>query len=91
MLDPTLLSILCCPETRQTLSVAPEEALRALNQRIAAGRVRNRAGKVVSEPMDQGLMRADQRCVYPIRNRIPILLVDEGIPLGPEADAPPGR
>lgn len=90
MLDPELLSLLCCPETRQALSFAPDAAVQALNQRIAEGRVRNRAGKVVSEKLENGLMRADQLCLYPIRNRIPILLIDEGIPLGKAANDPPG-
>jgi uncharacterized protein YbaR (Trm112 family) len=88
MLDPELLSILCCPETRQALSFAPEEAIRAINQRIDQGQVTNRAGKSVSEKLESGLVRADQHYLYPIRNRIPILLVDEGIPLGQAPGCP---
>jgi len=90
MLDSELLSILCCPETHQALAFAPEAALEALNRRIAEGRIKNRAGKVVSEKMENGLVRADRLWLYPIRNGIPILLIDEGIPLGTEAEASPG-
>jgi uncharacterized protein YbaR (Trm112 family) len=88
MLDPELLSILCCPETRQALSFAPEDAIRAINQRIARGQIRNRAGQAISEELESGLVRTDQLYLYPIRNRIPILLVDEGISLGQALDAP---
>ena len=48
---------------------------------IAAGALTNRAGQPVKEKMDGGLVRADGRFLYPIRHNIPVMLVDEGIPL----------
>jgi uncharacterized protein YbaR (Trm112 family) len=41
----------------------------------------NVGGSAVTEPIDGGLVRADEAILYPIRDRIPILLIDEGIPL----------
>jgi uncharacterized protein YbaR (Trm112 family) len=43
--------------------------------------LRNRAGKPVNGKFDGGLLRQDGKVLYPIRNRIPIMLVEEAIPL----------
>jgi uncharacterized protein YbaR (Trm112 family) len=78
-MDDRLLEILCCPETRQPLRRAPAEVVAALNDRIRAGAVRNRAGQPVTEPCEAGLLRADGRALYPVRGGLPILLVAEAI------------
>ena len=83
MIDPGLLKILCCPETHQPVSEADAALVADLNTRIAAGAVKNRGGKSVSDKLDGGLVRQDRLVLYPIRNRIPIMLVDEAIPLSP--------
>jgi uncharacterized protein YbaR (Trm112 family) len=36
----------------------------------------------VKEKIDEGLVRADGKFLYPIRRTIPILLVDEALPVG---------
>jgi uncharacterized protein YbaR (Trm112 family) len=41
--------------------------------------VRNRAGRAVTETLDGGLLRADGKFLYPIRQDIPVMLVDEAI------------
>jgi uncharacterized protein len=81
MVDPELLKILRCPETRQTLSVADNAELQALNQRVTAGQLKNRAGKPVTEPLQAALVRQDRAVVYPVRNNIPVMLIEEAIPL----------
>ena len=35
--------------------------------------------------LEGGLLRADGKVVYPIRNGIPVMLIDEAIPLGESA------
>jgi len=40
-----------------------------------------RGGQPVKEKLDAGLVRADGRFLYPIRSDIPVMLVDEAIPL----------
>ena len=45
LLDPGLLKILCCPETHQPVSEADAALISVLNNRIAAGSVKNRGGK----------------------------------------------
>jgi uncharacterized protein YbaR (Trm112 family) len=81
MIDSELLKILCCPETHQLLQSAPPTLVDQLNQQISAGALLNRGGQPVTEKIDGGLVRADGRFLYPIRQDIPIMLVDEAIPL----------
>jgi len=81
MLDPELLKILCCPETHQEVRLAEAAVIEKLNAQIAAGALANRAGQTVQEKIEGGLVRADGKVLYPIRRNIPVMLVDEGIPL----------
>lgn len=81
MIDADLLKILCCPETHQEVRLAEPVVVERLNQQIAAGAVKNRAGELVQEKLDGGLIRADGKVLYPIRGKIPVMLVDEGISL----------
>ncbi|HUJ74771.1 MAG TPA: Trm112 family protein [bacterium] len=85
MIDPQLLDILVCPETKEPVQLAGAELLARINRAIAAGKLVNRAGEKVGEPLDGGLVRQDGKLLYPIREDIPIMLVEEAIPL-PLAD-----
>ncbi len=80
-MNPDLLKLLCCPETRQQLHPADPELIQALNRKIASGTLKNRAGKPISEKIDAGLIRADGKFLYPVRDEIPIMLIDESVPL----------
>jgi uncharacterized protein YbaR (Trm112 family) len=81
MIDPELLKIMCCPETHQPIELAEPALINGLNEKIRAGQLRNRAGEPVQERIDGGLIRADKKFLYPIRQDIPIMLIDEAIPL----------
>ena len=81
MIDSELLKILCCPETHQGISLADPSLVEKLNQQIAAGKLQNRAGQPLTERIDGGLVRDDGKFVYPIRQDIPVMLIDEAIPL----------
>lgn len=74
-----LLEILVCPETKQPLALAAETLVAQLNERIAQGSLKNRAGATVIEAIDSGLIREDGRYLYPVRDDIPIMLIDEAI------------
>jgi len=81
VIDKDLLQILACPETHQSLAEAAPDLLKRVNDRIAAGKAKNQGGAEVKEPLEAGLVRQDGKIVYPIRDGIPVLLVDEGISL----------
>lgn len=81
MIDKDLLQILACPESHQPLAEAETPLLTKINDRIAAGQTKNRAGAAVTEKLEGGLVRQDGKLVYPIREGIPVLLIDEGIPI----------
>jgi uncharacterized protein YbaR (Trm112 family) len=81
MVDSELLAMLCCPETRQNVNLASPAVLSQLNAQIATGTLKNRGGQVVGESIESGLIRSDGKYLYPIRNEIPIMLIDEAIPL----------
>jgi len=71
MIDPDLLKIMCCPETHQPIALAEPSLIEKLNQQIAAGQLKNRAGQPVKEKIDAGLVREDKKFLYPIRGNIP--------------------
>jgi uncharacterized protein YbaR (Trm112 family) len=81
MIDPELLKIMCCPETHQPIAFAEPALVEKLNQKIAAGQLKNRGGQAVAEKIDGGLVREDGQVLYPIRQDIPVMLIDEAIPL----------
>lgn len=83
MVDQSLLDILVCPETKQPLSVADAALLERLNTSARQGSLANRAGKALSTPLQAGLVRQDGAVLYPVRDDIPIMLIDESIPLSP--------
>jgi len=87
MVDAELLKILCCPETRQPLSLADAALVQRLNEKIAAGQLHNRAGKPVTRKCDSALLRKDGQFAYPVCESIPILLIDEAIPLSAQPAA----
>jgi len=80
MIDKELIDILCCPETKQSLNLLGDNEVESINTRIEAGALKNRAGKVVEEKIDAGLVREDKKYIYPVREDIPIMLIDEAIP-----------
>lgn len=81
-LDPTLLDILVCPESRQKLAQADAGLVEKLNASIKAGTATNLGGERVSEPVEAALVRADGKLAYPIRSGIPELLAGSAIAVG---------
>jgi uncharacterized protein YbaR (Trm112 family) len=81
VVEQALLDILVCPETKQPVRLADEAVLARLNTAIGAGGVKNRGGELVTEPVPEGLVREDGLFLYPVRDDIPIMLIDEAIPL----------
>lgn len=78
-LDQELLDILVCPETKDPVAVAAAGVLERVNAAVAEGRATTRGGEPIAEPVTEGLLREDGRILYPIREGIPIMLIDESI------------
>jgi len=81
MIDKELLDILACPETKEPVHLADQALVDELNARIERGEVSNRGGKQVEKKMDGGLVREDEKYLYRIEDEIPIMLIDEAVPL----------
>jgi uncharacterized protein YbaR (Trm112 family) len=84
VVDQSLLEILVCPETKQPLHVADAGLIERLNASIREGSVASRGGQAVTDPLVEGLVREDGAVLYPVRDDIPIMLIDEAIPLSPQ-------
>lgn len=78
-IDPDLLEILICPESKQSLQLAPPELLARINARIASGQQRTRGGEPTTKPVTEGLLREDGKVLYVIDDGIPVMLVEESI------------
>jgi uncharacterized protein YbaR (Trm112 family) len=81
MVHPDLLEILACPEDKTPVRLMDDAALAALNERIKKGEVKSRGGAPVTEALQAALVREDGKYAYAVRDDIPIMLVDEAIPV----------
>ena len=81
LVDPELLEILVCPETKQPVKLADEALVDKLNAAQKEGKLENREGETVDEPMQGGLIREDQVYLYPIIDGIPVMMIDKAIAL----------
>ena len=80
-IDPELLEILVCPETKQPVSLADEAVIARLKADAEAGTLRNRGGEAVTKPIEEALIREDGKVLYPVDDGIPVMLVEESIEL----------
>ncbi len=81
MIDRELLEILACPENKSPVCLADRELIEKVNDLIENGELCNRGGTPVEKPVDGGLVREDGAFMYPIEDNIPIMLIEEAIPL----------
>ena len=81
MLKTSLLEILVCPESKQRLTKLETSRLALLNEQIARGELKNRAGNLITAPIEEALVREDGQFAYVVRDEIPVMLVEEGIQL----------
>ena len=61
--------------------MADASILERVNQGIEAGTVHNRGGTAVTDRLEAALVREDRRVLYPVRDDIPVMLIDEAIEL----------
>lgn len=80
-ISPDLLEILCCPRSKVAVQMLSAEQLATLNNRIEAGEAQYYDGSVIEKPLEEGLVTEDGVTAYRIEDSIPIMLVEQGIPL----------
>ena len=79
--DPELVEILVCPDTKLNVDLAPAETIEKINMAIKENIVLNVDGQSVNNPLQDGLLREDDKIIYPVRDSIPVMLIGEGIPM----------
>jgi len=79
--DPQLVEILVCPETRRPVRIASADELARVNAGVRSGTLRTRGGARVERELSEALMRDDGRVLFPVDDGIPSMLIDESIPL----------
>ncbi len=89
MIDRELAALLVCPKDRVPLKLAEPRLLSRVNRAIAAGRVKNQAGRAVEDQLSAALVRQDDTLLYPVLDGIPVLLVEEAIALDQIEQDPP--
>lgn len=79
--DPQLVEILVCPETRRPVRLASAEELARVNAGVRSGTLRNRGGAKVERELAEALIREDGQVVFPVDDGIPSMLIEESIPV----------
>ena len=74
-----LLAILVCPESKTAVSLASRSIIDKLNTEIASGKLKNKAGDTITGALEAGLIREDNKVLYPVINGIPVMLVEEAV------------
>lgn len=81
MISNELVEILACPEDKSPVHRADDALLASLNAQIRKGELKTREGELVLDLLEEGLIRADGKVLYPVREGIPIMLISESISL----------
>ena len=79
-IDRKLLDILCCPATKVPVEELDAARMAKVNGKIGAGQVKYEGGEMVVEAIEEALITTDGKTIYEIRDSIPIMLVERGIP-----------
>ncbi len=78
-LDKRLLDILCCPASKQPVSILTSAQLEAINRAVDASQLVNAEGVAVTQRIASGLITRDGRTVYRVDDGIPVMLADQAI------------
>ncbi|MFG0262593.1 MAG: Trm112 family protein [Novipirellula sp. JB048] len=81
MIDPNLLAVLRCPLAGDSLQVAQTALVERVNAAIASGEIRDRQDQRVTEPIELGLITTTGDVIYPVRDGIVCMVVDDAIAL----------
>ncbi len=78
-MDKKLLDILCCPSSKQSISLLNKADLAQLNMQISAGHISQLDGQKLIQPVQEALITQDHKLIYRIDDGIPVLLAEEAI------------
>ena len=78
-LNSETLAMLRCPVTQSKLTIASDEQVAAVNQKIEAKEIFNRLGQCVTDPIDGLLISEDGSTGSAVRNGIVQMIADEAI------------
>ena len=78
-MNSNLLSIICCPITREKLSIATPKQLALINAEIANRTLKKLDGSIAEKPQSKALINATKTLLYPIEEDIPILLENKAV------------
>lgn len=70
LVDEHILSILRCPNSGETLSIADDELIALLNEHILGGQVQAADGESVDDVIDGGLVNESATWLSPVHGRI---------------------
>ena len=79
-IERELLDLLCCPVTRQPLTVLEAKQLAKINQQIERGAVRSSDGQAIAQPLEAGYITQDGQTVYRVEDGVIVLLPSARIP-----------
>ena len=79
--DPSLLELVRCPVTHSSLKLADDGLVQRINEKIQQGSLCNRAGQLLDQELEAGLVNEDRSLLLPIRGGIMIMVVDQAIEL----------
>ncbi len=74
-----LLTILRCPISHKGLDLAKRSTLARVNKAIDEGRLSNRDGTVLTDPLTEALLTDDSKMLYPVADGMPVMLEGESI------------
>ncbi|MBR56198.1 hypothetical protein CMK19_20800 [Candidatus Poribacteria bacterium] len=81
-----LMKILCCPVSKKTVRVMTVNELEQVNSHITASscipiEFKSVGGKVINQKLEEGLITIDEKIIYQVRNNIPHMIPEQGIPV----------
>lgn len=79
MLDPEFIELTRCLHTGTPLRLAEPSLLDEINRAVAEGRLKNKLGEPVTQPLDAALVNQSGQLAYAVIDDIPVLLRDEAI------------
>jgi uncharacterized protein YbaR (Trm112 family) len=79
LLSDEIIKILCCPKTKLPLKLLDQSAIDKINKEIENGELKYFTGDTVHDKIDGGFLRIDGKLLFPIKNEIPVLIMDEAI------------